>query len=773
MKKLLLTGFVTVLAFSTAHSQSDYRYSVDLNKVVNDSLTVELLVPKMQKATATFSFPKIIPGTYSISDYGKFVSNVKAFDKSGKALPVKRITDNKWRITNATTLSRVTYKVADIFDSETKHGIYPMAATNIEEGTNFVINTPGFFGYFDGYSRLPFTVSFTKPANLYASTSLKTTEHTNTRDVFKVADVDALYDAPIMYSVPDTTTVVVGNCEVLVSVYSPSKQIRSKQIAEWLSDLLNAAKQYLGGKLPADKYAFLYYFKDPQLKHSFPAGLGGALEHATSSFYYLPDVSAAAIKNTIVNTSSHEFFHIITPLTIASKEIKQFNFDTAILSKHLWLYEGITEYTAHHVQVKHGLTTMPQFLNTLSGKITTSRTRHNDTLPFTVMSKEAAGKYEKEYGNVYEKGALIGACLDIYLLHLSDGGYGLKNLTHDLGIRYGAKRYFNDDELFKEIGELTYPEVESFLREYVAGPTPIPYEYYFGLAGINFTPVTERKVFSIGGVSSVPTQRGVIVVHPQSPFNDFGLKLGYKGLDELYALNGVTLTTGNYLRVIDSIKNAMREGDLFTAKVGRKNEGGTIDTLQLSTTIFKATERQLNKLEQLTTATGKQKMVQRKWLTPESNDVANTPTANPADVSSIDAIIKASYDVISGPAGPRNWDRHHSLFLPDAKMGAVSKSPTGQSQYRAFTPEEYRKMNSPFFLQSGFYEEELKRNVNQFGNIATVESGFQYRLTPGGKIEQRGVNYFTLVNSGGRWWILNINWQDEDANNKLPASMEK
>jgi hypothetical protein len=416
---------------------------------------------------------------------------------------------------------------------------------------------------------------------------------------------------------------------------------------------------------------------------------------------------------------------------------------------------------------------MPQFLNILSGKITTSRTKHNDTLPFTVMSKEVVGKYEKEYGNVYEKGALIGAALDIYLLHLSDGGYGLKNLTHDLGVRYGAKRYFNDEELFKEIGELTYPEVESFLREYVAGPTPIPYEYYFGLAGIKFTPVTERKIFSIGGVSPVPTQRGVIVIHPQSKFNDFGLKLGYKGLDELYALNGANLSTGNYVRIIDSIKNAMREGDLFTAKVGRKNEGGTIDTLQLSTTIFKATERELNKLEPLTTATGKQKMVQRKWLTAENNEMANTPPANPADVSSIDAIIKASYDVISGPAGPRNWDRHHSLFLPDAKMGAVSKAPAGQSQYKAFTPEEYRKMNSLFFMQSGFYEEELKRNVSQFGNVATVESAFQYRLTPGGKVEQRGVNYFTLVNSGGRWWIVSINWQDEDANNKLPTSMEK
>ena len=87
----------------------------------------------------------------------------------------------------------------------------------------------------------------------------------------------------------------------------------------------------------------------------------------------------------------------------------------------------------------------------------------------------------------YQKGALIAACLDIYLLHLSDGGYGLKNLTHDLGIRFGKNSYFNDDQLFDEIEKLSYPEIKQFLIRYVQGTEPIPYDYYFGLAGIQYT----------------------------------------------------------------------------------------------------------------------------------------------------------------------------------------------------------------------------------------------------------------------------------------------
>ena len=763
-----------LFAFSTVlYSQNEYNYKVDLIKVDNDAVNVELQVPKLQKSQLTFCFPKIIPGTYSISDYGKFITQVRAFDKSGKKLAVSKLSQNKWKIANAVFLSKVTYKISDIFDTKIKHSIYPMAATNFEEGKNFVINTPGFFGFFEGYNQLPFTISIVKPANLYGSTSLIATSSTLENDVFKVNNLDALYDSPIMYSVPDTTTVTVGNCRVLVSVYSPNKLLKSKEIAEWMSDVLKAAMQYLGGKLPADKYAFLYYFKENKAKNSFPAGLGGALEHTTSSFYYLPELPANLIKSTIVHTSTHEFFHIITPLTIASKEIKQFNYHQAILSKHLWMYEGITEYTAHHVQVKYGLTSIPQFLDELSTKITSSRKGYNDTLPFTKMSKESAGKYAKQYGNVYQKGALIAACLDIYLLHLSGGTYSLRNLTYDLGIRYGKKRYFNDEELFGTIRELTYPEIEDFLYRYVAGPSPIPYEYFFNLAGIKFSPKTEKKIFSMGGIAPSISPKGIVVITPGPPMNEFGKKVGYKPGDEMYGINGVNINPINLMQVIDSIKSTMKEGDNFEVRVGRKNKAGNLDTLLLKANVFKVTQTELNKLEPIENANAQQKLIQQKWLTAPEDIVTATSPAIPADVSSIDAIIKATYDVISGPAGPRNWERFNSLFEPKAKMGAVVSSPSGKVKYVSFTPNHYKRSNAPNFLQSGFYEEELKRNTTKFGNLATIESAYQYRLDLSGKVMQRGINYFTLVNSEGRWWISNLVWQGEDEKNKLPTEMEK
>lgn len=497
MRKLILILSLAVAASQILRAQESYKYSVNLNALANDKLPVTLITPKLSKTATIFAFPRIIPGTYSISDYGKFISELHAYDKKGKEIKSQKINDNQWKISKPQNVTRITYLVEDTYDTDIKHGVYPMAATNFEENKNFVIHSPGMFGFFDGLSKLPFEVNIEKPAGFYASTSLSPILSTPTTDQFRTDDLDELYDSPIMYGNPDTASVKVGNCQVLVSVYAPDAQIQAKQIIGWMTGLLGAAKNYLGGKLPADKYAFLFYFRGKDLKQSFRPGLGGALEHTTSSFYYLPERPAALLQRSIVDICSHEFFHIVTPLTIASQEIKEFNFNDVVLSEHLWLYEGSTEYTSHHVQVKYGLKTPEQFLNEFAGKITTSRTRYNDTLAFTRMSKEAATTYESQYGNVYEKGAVIGACLDLLLLDLSDGNYGFNDLKHDLGVRYGRKKFFNDNELFDVIGELTYPQARDFLKKYVGGNEAIPYDYYFGLAGVRFSQDAATKQASL------------------------------------------------------------------------------------------------------------------------------------------------------------------------------------------------------------------------------------------------------------------------------------
>lgn len=150
--------------------------------------------------------------------------------------------------------------------------------------------------------------------------------------------------------------------------------------------------------------------------------------------------------------------------------------------------------------------------------------------------------------------------------------------------------------------------------------------------------------------------------------------------------------------------------------------------------------------------------------------------ANPADVASIDSIMKAVYEVISGDAGQtRDWDRFRSLFHKDAKLIPSGKNPqTGVTGATFFSPEEYIKRASPSFAANGFHERELARRVDQFGNIAQVFSTYHaFRKKDDKEPFLRGINSLQLLNDGKRWWVMNIFWLAETPDNPIPAEFLK
>lgn len=604
---LLLFSFFYII---TTNAQSNYRYSVDLTNVNNDQLTVELITPPITQKNIVFYLPKIVPGTYMNSNYGKYVHDLKAFTKNGSELPVKKSGDNSWEIKNADKLYRISYKVEDTWDSGINNKVYTMCGTNFEAGKNFVINTPGLFGHFEGMKKNSFDLSFTKPQGFYAATGLKPVSTTSTNDLFHCANADELYDSPIMFSLPDTTSIRVGNADVLVAVYSPKKMATAKFIAANLEKLLMATKDYLKGKLPVDKYAFIYYFNGEQA----PLSSSGAWEHSYSSFYSVAEQPQEVMISMWVDISSHEFFHIVTPLTISSREVKEFNFNETVLSKHVWLYEGSTEYYAHHVQVWGGLITPEIFLATLAQKILYSRSYYKDDLSFTELSTESAGKHADQYGNVYQKGALISACLDLYLLKLSGNQYSFRDLKHDLGVKYGKDKYFEDAVLFDDIEKLTYPEIKEFMIKHVQGGEPIPYEKYFALAGVQYIPKEMIRELSLGGIGISPDSTGKIIVNTTKAMNDFGKKMGYKDLDELISLNGETFNANNLWELIQKFYDTAKEGEMVKVVVRRKMANGQSEMLTLSAPALKVEKPILHQLKFDEKATPEQLKLRKVWL---------------------------------------------------------------------------------------------------------------------------------------------------------------
>ncbi|HJR09414.1 MAG TPA: hypothetical protein VJ842_19290 [Pyrinomonadaceae bacterium] len=144
--------------------------------------------------------------------------------------------------------------------------------------------------------------------------------------------------------------------------------------------------------------------------------------------------------------------------------------------------------------------------------------------------------------------------------------------------------------------------------------------------------------------------------------------------------------------------------------------------------------------------------------------------ANPADVNSLDAILAAVYDSISGAKGKaRNWDRFRSLFIPGARLIPTFKRQNGEIMSRTLTPEEFITSSGKFMEEQGFFERGVANHIEQFANIAHVFSVYEGRHdTADAKPFLRGINSIQLMNDGKRWWVVTIFWQAEDAANPLP-----
>ena len=342
-----------------------------------------------------------------------------------------------------------------------------------------------------------------------------------------------------MYAKPDTAIIKVANTEVLIGSYSPNNKVTAKEIAESIREVLMAQTEYLGGKLPVDKYAFIFYFTDQ------PIMSYGALEHSYSSMYYMPEMTIQQMNQQLRDFAAHEFFHIVTPLTVHSEEIENFDFNSPKMSQHLWMYEGVTEYFAGNVQVKYGLIEPDQYLAVLQEKMVTSDQFIND-VPFTDISKFTLDKYHDQYYNVYQKGALIGLCLDVKLRQLSKGKYGLRNLLMDLSNKYGKNKAFKDDELFAEITKMTYPEIGEFFNKYVKGNQPLPLEEVLAAVGVNYKAEEKFKDYTLGigneniGVTQLDG-KPKLQISKTDNMNEMGKALGFKEGDVLLKMNGEAL----------------------------------------------------------------------------------------------------------------------------------------------------------------------------------------------------------------------------------------
>ena len=590
MQRFLFLVFCSALLAScgpkTPNNQRQHiQASLDLVNITDDKLTVNLIAPTLTTETTTFNMPEIVPGTYSDSDFGNYVEGLKAYTESGEPLTVTKNGDNTWSISNAKTLYRLSYQINDTFDIEGEHDIFSPSGTNIVVGEQFMLNLHGVIGYFDGQQEIPYQLVIHRPTNMLASTSLTSVSSTNSTVEFPNPEaIDHFYasryfqviDNPIMYNKPNREVFQVGGVEVELSVYSPTGAVQASALKPNVEQMINAQKIYLGDVNATKKYSILLYLStlSPEDAQGF-----GALEHHTSTVVVLPEgMPLDALNGAMTDVVSHEFFHILTPLAVHSREIHYFSYNEPVMSKHLWMYEGLTEYFAQHFQVQQGLVSNGEFYQTIVDKISNSQS-YNDALSFTEMSANILEEpFASEYANVYEKGALIGMCLDILLRDESNGEKGILALMKDLSSKYGVDKPFDDNTIIDEIVAATSPRIKTFFDDHVIGNTPIPYEDYFAKAGLGYdTQRVPSGYFLDGNRPFINANQGTneLFIMPGIILNSFMIDLGLQGNDVIKSINDKEYNLLNVVELIQA-SQAWKEGEPVTFVVKRNEEEVTL-----------------------------------------------------------------------------------------------------------------------------------------------------------------------------------------------------
>jgi predicted metalloprotease with PDZ domain len=559
---------------------------IDLNKIKDDKVGVTITPPKFSSNEIIFHIPKTVPGTYSTDNYGKLIDDFKAFDAKGKQLTTTKTDDNSWKISNAKSLSKVTYYVNDTYDTEVgkgfmKEDIFSPAGTNILEGKNFMVNNHGFVGYFEDKKQLteiPYKLTILHPKDLTGATSLIDIDKSDTVDTFMAGRYFDLTDNPIMYSKADIETFTVDGMEIVFSVYSPNGTHSAKELLPDLEKTMRAQKAFLGSINNNKRYTILLYLSE--IGKQDAKGYG-ALEHHTSTTVVFPEMmDKESLGEQLKDVVSHEFFHTVTPLNIHSKEIQYFDYSNPEMSKHLWMYEGVTEYFANLFQVNQGLIDTDEFYERMNEKIEHA-SKMNDTMSFTEMSKNVlVAPYKDQYLNVYEKGALIGMCIDIIIREKSNGQKGILSLMKDLSNMYGVNTAFDDEELFGRITKMTYPEVGAFLNTHVAGKTPIPYDDYFAKVGVTRAkmqmPVNPfLKDRATPYITVNPTSKEIIVI-PSAKLNNFMTALSLKGGDIIVSINDKPYNLDSIYDMIVESQN-WNEDDAISIKINRDGKEQTIN----------------------------------------------------------------------------------------------------------------------------------------------------------------------------------------------------
>lgn len=557
--------------FQPSQSYDSYKVFINVSQPKENGLEVHVVPPliSLEGDSVIYEMARVIPGTYSISNFGQFVQDLKVLDHNGNPLEYQQLTPNRWYVPSGEDVYKFTYVVEETFGND-EADIFEPSGTTFRDSVA-LLNLFAMVGYMHQHGHHPYELTVQKPREFYGATNLSAEERAIDRDVFHADDYFFLHDNPILYARPDTASVMVDDTRIHLAVFSGANFNSAEDILPDITSLFQATSDYFGGTLPVNDYHILLFFEHPE-------GAGsrfGALEHHYSTVIFMPDYPKEAIIQNVKDIVAHEFLHIVTPLNFHSEVVHNYDFQYPEMTRHLWLYEGVTEYTSHLVQVRGGLIDEDDFLEEMREKMHGAE-EYDIRIPIHTASRYALDVHEDQYLNVYQNGALIAMCLDLQIIASTDGQMDLRDLMVSLSNTFGPDTFFTDHLLFDVIANHGFKGIHEFAAQYIEASLPLPISELLYLFGYEYEEdaISSSISFGITGFG-IDMEDMVLVVEDNDEADAVAKALGYQEGDKIMRLNGSSMNLLEIESTITDFLSNAKMGDPLEVVVNRPNKKGT------------------------------------------------------------------------------------------------------------------------------------------------------------------------------------------------------
>jgi predicted metalloprotease with PDZ domain len=525
-------------------------YRVAMSEPMSHEFEVEMAVPPLaERATVDIVFPAWAPGSYMVRDFARHVFRLAIDDGRGRALPHERIDKQRWRVASGGRAFRVRYRVF-AFEATVR--------TSFLDDSHGYWNGTSLFFFVDGELARPCRVTVAPPPGSGWRVATALAPVAGRRGSYQADDYDDLVDAPFEIGTHELRSFRVGATRFELALYGRCNADRGR-LVDILRRIVTATGRLFGG-FPFRRYLFVV--------HALPVATGG-LEHRASVTMDIAGLSfedqAAYLR--FADLAAHEFFHTWNVKRLRDAALDRFDYTRENYTRLLWMFEGFTDYMAHVIMLRAGVTRERDFLRMIAEdwpKYATRPGRNEtslDELSFEAWIKQykPAESFINRAVSYYEKGLWTGMALDLTLRLATGGRRGLPEMFRWLWNRYRrGPRPITEADVRDAAAATGGRRLDGFFARYVHGTSELPLPALLRRAGLTVSErpawdesdrppadrdgVRARRTRAWAGIALQPERTVIRNVIPGSPAWRAGLTFG----DEIVAVAGARVTAATF-----------------------------------------------------------------------------------------------------------------------------------------------------------------------------------------------------------------------------------